>query len=339
MNEQELADLFSEQLDRMLEGQTPQVGGDADELTQLFDLGNQLSQTQFQAGAVAQTAFQSLLAGWFGIHSGGTSMILGLTKTWFIGIIISVITVVTGVVVVGVLAVRLFIVRTGEPLPITPTVIAVVTETPTATATTSVTEAATTEPEATPTEVAATPTVSTEPTPDDDDDYDEDDGDLPPLVLVPVINLPTVCQGVYVSQQTLVNYSNLPVDNSSLVWEVIEGAEMIDSVGLDSPILVAANAETGDDQTAATTEVVPVSDQTVVNYIDYADFQPVAANQQVKLDVKVKVKDNWWNSSSETKIKVKVSIKNKLPYKNKLDFKLHYKSKGHGGHSQIITIV
>jgi hypothetical protein len=75
MNEQQLADLFTEQIDRMLAGET--VTTPVEELSELLNLGQQFHQVSFQAGPAAQAAFQGQLAGWFGsIGAAG----LGLSK-------------------------------------------------------------------------------------------------------------------------------------------------------------------------------------------------------------------------------------------------------------------
>ena len=101
MNEQRLADLFSEQIDRLLQDQPPDVMPDdvdsSDELQELLELGSQISQTQFQASDAAQVTFQSQLKRWFDLTNGGFSMtILALSKVWLISIVITIITVVTG---------------------------------------------------------------------------------------------------------------------------------------------------------------------------------------------------------------------------------------------------
>ncbi|MBE7549801.1 MAG: hypothetical protein HS126_01815 [Anaerolineales bacterium] len=80
MNEQELADLFSAQIDRILGGESAvdlAVDGDLP----LLALGQQLSQVSFQANPAAQAAFASQLAGWFGPAGGLATTIFGLPKT------------------------------------------------------------------------------------------------------------------------------------------------------------------------------------------------------------------------------------------------------------------
>ena len=73
MNEQQLADLFSKQLDHILAGET--VEAPVAELSGLLNLGQQLSQVRFQAGPTAQAAFQAQMASWFG-SAGGTGLAL-----------------------------------------------------------------------------------------------------------------------------------------------------------------------------------------------------------------------------------------------------------------------
>lgn len=62
MNEQQLADLFSEQIDRILQGETSHVAPDIDDLQELLELGNQILQTKFQVGSAIHAVFQSQLA-------------------------------------------------------------------------------------------------------------------------------------------------------------------------------------------------------------------------------------------------------------------------------------
>ena len=84
MNEFQFADLFSEQIDRMLQGERPEGVSNVDDLQELLELGKHISQTQFQASTATQAAFQSQLTSWFGIANGGSPMtILGLSKAWF----------------------------------------------------------------------------------------------------------------------------------------------------------------------------------------------------------------------------------------------------------------
>ena len=75
MNEQQLADLFSEQLDQILAGKT--IAAPVEELSGLLNLGQQLTQVRFQASPAAQAAFQGQVTSWFG-SAGGAG--LGLSK-------------------------------------------------------------------------------------------------------------------------------------------------------------------------------------------------------------------------------------------------------------------
>lgn len=81
MNEQQLADLFSEQIDRMLKDEAQNGSPAVDDLSEILGLGQQLTQINFQPTPVAQTAFQTQLRTWFGSTNGGLlTKILGLPK-------------------------------------------------------------------------------------------------------------------------------------------------------------------------------------------------------------------------------------------------------------------
>lgn len=83
MNEQQLADLFSEQIDRMLIGEDVSLPAEAAELNDLLSLGGQLSQTQFTASTAATAAFYGQLATWFGAKGVSTATVLGIPKVLF----------------------------------------------------------------------------------------------------------------------------------------------------------------------------------------------------------------------------------------------------------------
>lgn len=87
MNEQQLADLFSDQLDHLLQGQTPVLPPEAGDLQELMNFGQQFSQITFQPSPAAQGAFQGQLTSWFGSIPGGPATILGLPKTLFLTLI------------------------------------------------------------------------------------------------------------------------------------------------------------------------------------------------------------------------------------------------------------
>jgi len=81
MNEQQLADLFSEQIDRVLAGEPATDLPAVDELRTLVGLGQNLSRISFQPGPAAQIAFQSQLAIWFGTSGSSVpAATLGLSK-------------------------------------------------------------------------------------------------------------------------------------------------------------------------------------------------------------------------------------------------------------------
>ncbi|GIK37676.1 MAG: hypothetical protein BroJett011_15090 [Chloroflexota bacterium] len=321
MNEQQLADLFSEQLDRLLTGEAidlPAEAGDVPELLQI--IGQPTTQTHFQASPAAQAAFQSQLAGWFGIiANGGAPMaILGLSKVWFISIVVAVITVITGAGIIAVITTSIFISRSGP-------IVQVPTKTPTPQGTLAVTASPVASTTVTP---AGTPTVISTPVPTavitGTPSLTPVVG-LPPLVFIGTWQIPRLCAGVYTTQSSLVSVGNAPIDNAALAWEVIEGVELVDTVGFDSANLVAVgddSAATGADDTAIAARSDPL--------VGVVDFQPISVEQKVKLDVKVKVKEDWWKHESKTEIKIKLSVKNKF------DLQPH---PGPASYSQIITIV
>lgn len=96
MNEQQAADLFSAQLDRMLQGQEVVLPADAGDLQELLGLGQQFTQFNFQANPAAQAAFQSQLVSWFGPNAGRLT-ILGIPKGLFIGLSMAVIMIGTSI--------------------------------------------------------------------------------------------------------------------------------------------------------------------------------------------------------------------------------------------------
>ncbi len=75
MSEQELADLFSAQIDRILGGESAIAVATNGDLS-LLSLGQQLAQLNFQASPATQAAFQSQLGSWFG-KMGGSSLTTG----------------------------------------------------------------------------------------------------------------------------------------------------------------------------------------------------------------------------------------------------------------------
>jgi hypothetical protein len=96
MNEQQVADLFSEQLDRMLQGEPPALPAEAGDLPELLDLGRQYSQMGFRAGFAGQAAFQAQMASWFGANVAAPATLLGLSKSWFISLSVVLLAVGTG---------------------------------------------------------------------------------------------------------------------------------------------------------------------------------------------------------------------------------------------------
>ncbi len=87
MNEQQVADLFSEQVDRLLGGEVVADIPGMDDWSELATLGEQLSQVGFQPTPVAQAAFNNQLASWFGPRAGGSaSAFLGMSKNSLFGL-------------------------------------------------------------------------------------------------------------------------------------------------------------------------------------------------------------------------------------------------------------
>jgi hypothetical protein len=84
VNEQQIADVFTQQLDRMLLGQEPALAAEFSDLQELLTLGEQISRVNFQPDAAMQTAFQSQLATWFGSAPNGVATLLGSAKIWLL---------------------------------------------------------------------------------------------------------------------------------------------------------------------------------------------------------------------------------------------------------------
>jgi hypothetical protein len=121
----------------------------------------------------------------------------------------------------------------------------------------------------------------------------------------PNLGIPALCQGAYITQRTLVNTGNTPIDDAALAWEVIEGADLIETVNIVSPSFAEVPAEPVDPSTPVVNSSPISATSSVVN------FNQIAAQEEVNLDVKVKVNSKWWKEPDGTKIKVKLSIKSK----------------------------
>ena len=124
MNEQQLANLFSAQIDRMLSGET-HVSTPVAELSELFNLSQQLSQVSFQPGPAAQLAFQTQLTGWFGSTGNGlTSTIFGIPKGLFMIGSAFIVAVGTGLALLMLFVGGTFTTSDeGSPVPVSPEVI------------------------------------------------------------------------------------------------------------------------------------------------------------------------------------------------------------------------
>ncbi|GAB4456928.1 MAG: hypothetical protein Kow0031_37950 [Anaerolineae bacterium] len=93
MNEQQLADIFSEQLDLLLNEQPVTLPAEAAELQELLGFGQQFAGVQFQPSAAAQAAFQGQLATWFptgaGISGAAAASVLGIPKNLVVILLVS----------------------------------------------------------------------------------------------------------------------------------------------------------------------------------------------------------------------------------------------------------
>jgi len=349
MNEQEFADLFSDQIDRMLAGESLEGLPEIDDLPELLDVGQRISQTQFQASTAAQTAFQSSLASWFGPMNGGSPMtFLGLSKIWFISIIIVVMVIVTGTGFIALIATSVVIIGSDNPPVVgtdepTGTAVAAepgddddehqptsvytstVTGTPVMTLTTTppVTGTPTMTSTAVSTTTPTTPIPSPSATPTHPDGPGT--GNFPPIIIVnrfPNINL---CKGAYVTHSTLVNYSSAPVANAALVWEVIEGAEFVNKVDILSDKLDLPPTPEVEDIGPTPESTI---DQTSNHPIYFANMNPISIDQEINLDINVDVGDSWWDQPDGTVIKVRVSVENRIEISDDDEYWDH--NRGHG---------
>lgn len=328
MNEQELADLFSTQVDHMLHGEAVTFPPDAGELPELLDIAGRLaSQAQFQASAPAQAVFQSQVTGWFGLNNGGSPMtILGLSKIWFISILV---TVFIGLGLVTVFFSSLLIFTPVSSRPASPTAATVTAGTSTPQATPGVTTTAT---------VSASPTGPVQPTaaptPASPAGHTR-----PSLMFRSNIYVPSLCQGAYTVQRRLVNYGNKPVRDAALVWEVIEGTDLVEHVSLDSggtTVLVAddTGSTTGSGLALETDTALATTGTITPEQVNYMIFSPIAVKQEVDIRVKVKVKDAWWDQPDGTTVKVKLHVKNKVKIKDSW-----HHDDDDDDHYQVITVV
>jgi hypothetical protein len=322
MNKQQLADLFSEQVDHLLHGESTDIPANTEDLQELLDfIGQSTMQNQFQAGPVAQATFQSQLAGWFGLGNGGAPMtILGLSKTWFISIVIVIITLVTGTGIISIIATSIFVYNVSG-LPLTPT-----TE-PTAEPTGEPTGEPTAEPTGEPTvEPTGEPTI--EPTSEPTTEPGTPPVELPTLIFLTNLASAQLCQGAYTTQETLVNYGNQPVTDAALAWNVIEGGTFVNDVNISSPGVPETSGETGDATPVSAGDSFVLDEEIVQS--GYVNFNPVSVEQDVNLDVKVKVNDAWWEQPDGTEIKVKLSVTNRVVYSNNDDYEYSDYNRGHG---------
>jgi hypothetical protein len=144
MNEQQLADLFSQQVDPLLRGEPSNLPSPGNEgLQELISLADELSRVQFQASPTAQAAFQSQLENWFGPTSGwkNSGLKYGRWNTMsvkLLTVIVSIlVTVTTGAiaVLVAVMVVIRGVIPGAPPVRATATPVPSLTSTPVPSAT------------------------------------------------------------------------------------------------------------------------------------------------------------------------------------------------------------
>lgn len=175
MNQQYIADLFSEQVDRALRGEPPTSSLFGDKgLQEMLGLANELAGVRFQASPKAQAAFQNQLGGWFGpTHTGGAprpkhgrwnTMMSGKLLALIISILITITTGLVSIVIVILVVIRGFIpgLPTQTPTPAytaTPPVTETATPLPSTTSTLLPTETLTATPVASPTIASTIDTI------------------------------------------------------------------------------------------------------------------------------------------------------------------------------------
>jgi hypothetical protein len=115
VNEQQLADLFSKQVDGLLRGDSLSHSGAPERVQELLSLARDLSQAQFRASSAAQAAFHGQLDEWFGPTTGpmaprpklgGWDMLSGKVIALFISIAVALVTTLATIIVAIVVIVK-----------------------------------------------------------------------------------------------------------------------------------------------------------------------------------------------------------------------------------------
>lgn len=267
MTEQQLADLFSDQVDRLLQGQRAELPPEATDLAELLALVQPTTKTEFRVNPATQMAFEQQITTWFGEAPGGSTMtILGLSKTWFISILV-VVVLVSGTGFIGLITASLLFFRsvTVAPAPIAlqPVITGTLTVPPSPTA-----------PVQTGTPVIASVTPGLPAT-------------LPPgapaLIFQQVtVNVSNLCRGAYVTQSVLINRGPASVTEATLRWQVIQGAQFVNRVNLSGPGLVVRDT-TASLNSIALEQALALDVQIEVNQSWWT--QPDGTQIQVKLAV------------------------------------------------------
>ncbi|HMR65976.1 MAG TPA: hypothetical protein PKE64_18360 [Anaerolineae bacterium] len=271
MTEQQLADLFSDQVDRLLQGQRAELPPEAADLAELLALVKPATKTEFRVNPATQMAFEQQITTWFGEAPGGSTMtILGLSKTWFISILV-VVVLVSGTGFIGLITASLFFFRSVTVAP------APITSQPVITGTLTV-PSSPTAPVQTGTPVIASVTPGPPAT-------------LPPgapaLIFEQVlVNVSNLCRGAYVTQSVLINRGPAIVTKATLRWQVIQGAQFVNRVNLSGPGLVVQDT-TASLNSIALEQVLALDVQIEVNQSWWT--QPDGTQIQVKLAVEQSV--------------------------------------------------
>lgn len=141
MNEQGLADRFSQQVDHLLGGEPPTVSPGDEGLRELLSLAEELARVGFQASPAAQAAFQGQLERWSGPTNGPRTPVTkfgrrNIMSGKLLAVIISILVTVTSGAIAVVVAI-LVVIRGGIPAVPASTPTPTLTDTPSITTTVS----------------------------------------------------------------------------------------------------------------------------------------------------------------------------------------------------------
>jgi hypothetical protein len=150
VNEQQLADLFSKQVDHLLGGEAIPRSAAPESFHELLSLAKDLSQVQFRTSPAEQVAFQSQLDDWFGPTRGPTAprpkfgrwdMLSGKLIVLIVSITVTLVTTLASIIVAIVIIIRGVISGPPPQTPVpAPTVSPIVTTQPALTPTVAPTD-------------------------------------------------------------------------------------------------------------------------------------------------------------------------------------------------------